>query len=220
MNIDKNIENNEEEYVINDKFSGSLYAKPDFSKLNKEQYEAVMFDKGPLLVIAGAGSGKTSVITNRLARLVYDGVLEETILLMTFTNKAAKEMLSRAKKILGNKEDIKVVACTYHSFCANMLRKYYKQANLNVNFIIMDSVDAVDTMNLLKETYGYGKDRTFPKAKELIHIISECNNKEYDLNTFLEDCYPDYVEHIVGIQFMESAYYTYKKDHNIVSSIN
>lgn len=212
---DNNIDNIEE-YSLGDKFKISKFQKPNFSKLNKEQYDAVMFDNGPLLVIAGAGSGKTSVITNRLARLVYDGVAPESILLLTFTNKAANEMLTRAKSLLGGENDIAVNACTYHSFCTVQLRKYFSQAGLQQNFNILDAPDSVDTMNLLKEIHGYGKEKNFPKAKEIINILSTCANKDYLLDFYVYNCYPDYYDYIENIRFLESEYKKYKKEHNLV----
>lgn len=96
----------------------------DYKSLNKAQYEAVMHDKGPALLLAGAGTGKTRTLIYRVAHLIESGVSPESILLLTFTNKAAREMKERTEKIL--KEKCGITACTYHSFCVKMLQILWK----------------------------------------------------------------------------------------------
>ena len=133
-----------------DKLNGLLeesQPKIDHAKvLNPEQLEAVETTEGPVLIIAGAGSGKTKTLTHRLAKLIENGVSPDRILLLTFTNKAANEMISRAKNMLDERCS-KVVACTYHSFCALILRRYAGLIGFDSNFVIHDSGDTVDTIN-------------------------------------------------------------------------
>ena len=96
----------------------------DYKKeLNAAQLEAVEAMEGPVLVLAGAGSGKTRTLIYRICHLIETGSDPSSILLLTFTNKAAKEMQERAEQMLGEAAK-KVTACTYHSFCTRMLRKY------------------------------------------------------------------------------------------------
>jgi len=93
------------------------------SDLNPEQKEAVTYNGGPLLVLAGAGSGKTKVLTHRVAYFIEHGLIKpENALLLTFTNKAANEMKERIAKILNSKFQILPTAGTFHSFCAKVLR--------------------------------------------------------------------------------------------------
>ena len=114
--------------------------------LNPAQLSAVMHKKGPVLVIAGAGSGKTKTLTYRVARLIEDGIKPENILLLTFTKKAAAEMLSRATFVLDDRCE-KVAGGTFHSFANIILRKYSKFLKLKSNFTILDKSDCEDIIN-------------------------------------------------------------------------
>lgn len=114
--------------------------------MNEKQLEAVMSNDGALLVIAGAGSGKTKTLTYRVARLIEDGVAPNNILLLTFTKKAAHEMLSRASLVLDERCE-KVAGGTFHSFANVILRKYASALKLKNNFTIMDRSDCEDVIN-------------------------------------------------------------------------
>ena len=113
---------------------------PALAGLNPEQREAVLHEKGPILVLAGAGSGKTRVITHRLARLVESGVDPRTIVAVTFTNKAAEEMRERARVLLGSAPLLSFVG-TFHSWGLRFLRRYAVAAALPPRFAIADSAD-------------------------------------------------------------------------------
>lgn len=109
--------------------------------LNKEQQEAVLHIDGPLLILAGAGSGKTRVLTHRIAYLIKEkGVYPSSILAITFTNKAAKEMKERTAKLLGDVAENMWVS-TFHSTCVKILRRDIEKAGYNRNFVIFDSSD-------------------------------------------------------------------------------
>ena len=128
-------------------------AMDDFLKeLNKEQKEAVTFGEGSLLILAGAGSGKTRVLTYRTAFLIQKMKVEPSeIALLTFTNKAAEEMRTRVKTLGGKAEDLGF-AGTFHTFCAKLLREYGMNVNINPNYVIFDSDDSEATMKkVLKE---------------------------------------------------------------------
>jgi len=119
---------------------------PSLTGLNPEQKEAVLHEKGPLLVLAGAGSGKTRVITHRLARLVEKGVDPRSILAVTFTNKAAGEMRDRAQKLLGG--PVASFIGTFHAWSLRLLRRYAAAAKVPQRFSIADSADQ---LALIKE---------------------------------------------------------------------
>ena len=114
------------------------------NKLNKAQKEAVMHLDGPLLIVAGAGSGKTKVLTARIANIIQKKkAFPNQILAVTFTNKAAKEMQNRVSNLLGSTAVGLSWLGTFHSVCAKLLRKHASAANLNSNFTIIDTDDQI-----------------------------------------------------------------------------
>ena len=129
----------------------------DFESLNPEQQEAVLCTEGPLLILAGAGSGKTRVLVSRIQHLVTRGDTVPGICALTFTNKAAKELKSRVQLQLGRKTKT-LWAGTFHSFGLQLLRKYPKKAGLSRSFSIIDSSDAQAVVkDLLMSTHNIGK---------------------------------------------------------------
>jgi DNA helicase II / ATP-dependent DNA helicase PcrA len=120
--------------------SSSHSSPVDFSSLNPEQKEAVLHQNGPLLIFAGAGSGKTRVITTRIARLISEGTPPSRILAVTFTNKAAKEMLERIEPLVGQVSKSMWIG-TFHSLCARMLRIDGAAIGIDRNFVIYDDGD-------------------------------------------------------------------------------
>ena len=143
--------------------------------LNKEQLEAVTTTEGPLLVLAGAGSGKTKVLTTRVAYLVDEvGIDPLSILAITFTNKAAKEMKERIVKILGHKAyDIQI--STFHSFGLTILKQYYKELGYEKNFTILDSDDSLTVVKkILKDM---DKDPKIYNPKLIRNRISSAKNE-------------------------------------------
>ena len=113
-----------------------------FNNLNKSQKEAVLYISGPLLIVAGAGSGKTKVLTSRIAHILNKNkAFPNQILAVTFTNKAAREMQNRVTKLLIIKRLVYLGLGTFHSICAKILRRHAKAVNLNQNFTIIDQDD-------------------------------------------------------------------------------
>ncbi|MBS1727154.1 MAG: DNA helicase PcrA [Armatimonadetes bacterium] len=128
-----------------------MSAELHLDSLNPEQLEAVTYPAGPLLIFAGAGSGKTRVITTRIARLLNDGVPPYRILAVTFTNKAAREMMERIEKLAGNKAQGMWIG-TFHSICARILRMEGTAIGLDRNFVIYDDGDQLSLIkDILKQ---------------------------------------------------------------------
>ena len=126
--------------------------------LNSDQLAAVTHTEGPLLVIAGAGSGKTRTLTYRAAYLVEKGVSPSAILLLTFTRKASQEMLRRATQLLDDRCG-KIAGGTFHSFGNITLRKYASALGINPGFAILDRIDAEALISILRKETGQHKHR-------------------------------------------------------------
>ena len=109
--------------------------------LNEPQREAVATDAGPLLVLAGAGTGKTRVVTYRIARLIRRGIAADRILAVTFTNKAASEMVERVSQLIGRKRKVAPEISTFHSLCVRVLRRHITKIGYPAKFAIYDRGD-------------------------------------------------------------------------------
>ncbi len=146
--------------------------------LNEAQKEAVMYLDGPLLIVAGAGSGKTKVLTSRIANIIKKKkAFPNQILAVTFTNKAAKEMQNRVSKILGSTAVGLSWLGTFHSICAKLLRKHATAANLNSNFTI---IDADDQIRLIKNICkGENIDIKELSPRFILTVIDRWKNKGY-----------------------------------------
>lgn len=147
----------------------------DLSGLNGPQAEAVLHDKGPLLILAGAGSGKTRVITHRIAYLIQErGVSPFSILAITFTNKAANEMKERVGRLLGT-EGMNVWVSTFHSSCVRMLRKYAEHIGYESSFTIYDTDDVKSLMKQVLKDLNIDSKRF--KEKFFMNNISAAKNE-------------------------------------------
>src|SRR5277367_287610 len=124
------------------------------SELNDRQKEAVLHMDGPLMIVAGAGSGKTKVLTTRIAHLLSNGVDAFNILALTFTNKAAKEMKERVERILGNNEARNIYIGTFHSVFARILRAEADKLGYPRNFTIYDTDDAKSVVKTVVNELG------------------------------------------------------------------
>lgn len=154
------------------------------TKLNPEQREAVQATHGPVLILAGAGTGKTRVITHRIAFLLQKGVMPHNILAVTFTNKAAREMQERVRKLLpkGKKKSDpssevrpnKPTICTFHSFCVRVLRRYIDKLGYKRNFVIYDQSDQLGTIRKL--TSDWSKSNINIKPAEWLGFLSRLRN--------------------------------------------
>ena len=178
------------EYVLK-RSSASPEATIDYrGSLNDEQYAAVTAKPGPILVIAGAGSGKTRTLTYRVAYLIENGVEPENILLLTFTNKASREMLERVGNLLPH--DIsRIWGGTFHSVANRLLRRHANALGFSSGFTILDRDDAADLATAaLKATGLDPKDKTLPKGAVLLDIFGLAANTEKSIAKVVEENYP------------------------------
>ncbi len=183
-----------------------------FDALNPSQRRAATFgtpagekgvDAGPLLILAGAGTGKTDTLAHRAAHLVLNGVDPARILMLTFTRRAAQEMISRAQKIVGEvmaergkAGDRSVVsrllwAGTFHSVGSRILRLFAKHLGLHPNFTVLDRTDAADLMDVIRNDLGFAtKDKRFPRKDVCLAIYTYRVNTRLSLKQTIEEQYP------------------------------
>ena len=145
----------------------------ELSTLNNEQRQAVLYNDGPLLIIAGAGSGKTRCLTYKIAYLIEQGASEKEILAITFTNKAAEEMKERVGNILGNVNN-SIFISTFHKFCGRLLRAYIETVGYDTNFVIYDKLDQQKLVSRILTDLNIDEKVLRPKA--VISNISYCKN--------------------------------------------
>ncbi|MCX7984628.1 MAG: ATP-dependent helicase [Bacteroidetes bacterium] len=185
-------------------------------ELNEAQYEAVTSTEGPHLIIAGAGTGKTRTIVYRVAYLVECGVKPDTILLLTFTRKAAQEMLRKASLLLDRRCE-HVSGGTFHSFANSILRRYAKLVGYETNYTILDQTDAEDVVNLLRTKLKYdAKEKRFPRKETLYDLYSRSVNTLVPLPQLLLNEYPQFLELEEDIQKLYQVYVHYKRQHNLM----
>jgi DNA helicase II / ATP-dependent DNA helicase PcrA len=190
----------------------TMKQKIDYSReLNPVQLEAVQSTEGPYLVIAGAGSGKTRVLVYRVAYLVEKGVRPDEILLLTFTRKAAQEMLRRASLLLDERCS-QVSGGTFHSFANMTLRRYARVLGIPNSFSILDESDAQDTVNLVRTHLGFHKlKKRFPRKAAILDIISKSINKSCGLDEVLYGEYPQFMEYAEELKKIRDGYSKYKR---------
>lgn len=189
----------------------------DYQKeLNPAQYEAVITRKGPLLVLAGAGSGKTRTLVYRVARMVEEGIDPASILLLTFTRRAAEEMLQRAGALLGGRCD-KVTGGTFHSFANTVLRRYASLLGLANAFTILDRGDSEDVINLTRTRLGLDKkERRFPRKQTILEILSLAANKTCSVAEVLDEQFPHLFSELDELVRIEEYYHRYKHERSLL----
>ncbi len=185
-------------------------------ELNPAQYTAVTSVNGAYCVVAGAGTGKTRTIVYRVAYLVELGVKPENILLLTFTRKAAQEMLRRASLLLDHRCE-RVAGGTFHSFANSILRKYANLLGYDRNFTILDQGDAEDVVNLIRTRLRLDtKERRFPRKDTLYDLYSRSVNTLTPVSDLLARDYPHYSELEPDITKVRDLYEEYKKTHGLM----
>ena len=184
--------------------------------LNPAQFEAASALDGAYLIIAGAGTGKTRTLVYRVARLVELGYDPKSILLLTFTRKAANEMMNRAAILLDNRCS-KILGGTFHSFANLTLRKYYKAVNLDSSFTILDQGDSEDVINLIRSQAGFiSKEKRFPNKQTLNKVFSLSVNTGKSVEDIIEDSYPHFLDELDKILGIKKIYAEYKRKNNLL----
>ena len=185
-------------------------------ELNPSQYKAALTHQGPLLVLAGAGSGKTRTLVFRLARMVEEGIDPSSILLMTFTRRAAEEMLQRAEELLGNRCD-RVTGGTFHSFANTILRRYAKLLGFANSFTILDRSDSEDVINLIRSRMGLDKkERRFPRKNTIMEIVSLAANKTCGVAAILDEQFPHLLNELDELSQIDEHYHSYKLERSLL----
>lgn len=200
-------------------------------ELNQSQLLAATTIKGKVLVIAGAGSGKTKTLTYRTSYLIESGASPSSILLLTFTRKAADEIKGRVKSLLAeNVADNSastnlrglnlnaITSGTFHSFCNMLLRRYSGLLGINPRFTILDTSDSEDAIDLICKEKGFVRKnmkQAFPRKKTLQNLISTSRNRRILLKDLIENDYPDLTIHIPGIEQLAEEYHRYKRANHL-----
>ena len=178
-------------------------------RLNERQQEAAQFGAGPLLIIAGAGTGKTNTLAHRVAHLVMSGARPERILLLTFTRRAALEMTRRTQRIVGEVRGLIPVASrgsdpahpshpvrlpwsgTFHSIANRLIRRHAAAVGLDSSFSVLDRGDAADLMDVLRNELGFSKsEKRFPRKDTCLAIYSHRVNTQRPLTETLDAMFP------------------------------
>jgi DNA helicase-2/ATP-dependent DNA helicase PcrA len=178
--------------------------------LNEAQLRAVKTTDGPLLIVAGAGTGKTRTLVYRVARLVEIGVKPESVLLLTFTRRAATSMLARAAA-LADARCQRVSGGTFHALGHSVLRKFAQQAGVQRNFTVLDQSDTEDLIDLMRRQIKLGKGEHFPRKRTIAAIFSMMVNKVIPLKTVLNQEYPQFLDQKKNLDALFKSFEEFKR---------
>jgi DNA helicase II / ATP-dependent DNA helicase PcrA len=189
----------------------------DYEKeLNEAQFKAVTTTEGPLLIVAGAGTGKTRTLVYRVARLVEMGAKPESILLLTFTRRAAASMLTRAAA-LADARCQRVSGGTFHSLGHSVLRKFAEQAGVQRNFTVLDQSDTEDLIDLLRRQIRITKAQHFPRKRTIAAIFSMMVNKVQSLKQVLNQEYPQFIDERRNLETLFKAFEEFKRGRHMLT---
>lgn len=187
------------------------------AELNDEQFRVVTAKPQASLVVAGAGSGKTRAITYRVAYLIEQGVSPQRILLATFTNRAAKEMLRRVESLTGSQNVHRVWGGTFHRIANLILRRHAVSIGFGTNYSILDSEDARDFINVcIDEAAIDTTKKRFPKAEVVQGIISYANNTDLPIENVIAGKYPYFEMLTEQIKRVDLVYRSRKQERNVM----
>ncbi|MDZ4699815.1 MAG: ATP-dependent helicase [Rhodothermales bacterium] len=190
---------------------------PYAAELNEQQYAAATAAGGSVLVIAGAGTGKTRTLVYRVAYLVETGTPPEQIVLLTFTRRASSEMLTRASALLDGRCS-RVRGGTFHAFCLTLLREHAGAIGFPNRFNILDASDDADVIDVLRTARGLHKASVrFPRKKTLQALFSTVTNREMGLDDVLASSYPQFLDHLEALYQLFEDYAAYKREHGLMN---
>ena len=214
--------------ILERRLASHLGLQVDYAReLNPNQLLAATTIEGKVLVIAGAGSGKTKTLTYRTSYLIENGVAPKEILLLTFTRKAANEIKSRARTLLASRLDDShingkalndITSGTFHSFCNMLLRQYSGLLGINPRFTILDTGDSEDAIDLINKEKKYPTkitNQAFPRKKTLQNIFSTSRNRRIHIRDLIENSYPDIAVHIPVIEQLAVDFHEYKRANHL-----
>lgn len=174
--------------------------------LDPQQHAAATAGDGVTLVVAGAGTGKTRTLVYRVAYLVETGVPPENVVLLTFTRRAAREMLGRASTLLDGRCE-RVRGGTFHAFCLETLRRHAERVGYPQRFGVLDAADAADVVDLARTRLGLDRlPKRFPRKRTLLGMFSAATNRGLELDEVVAEGYPQYAEHLDLLQRLRHAY--------------
>jgi DNA helicase II / ATP-dependent DNA helicase PcrA len=189
----------------------------DYEKeLNEAQFKAVTTTEGPLLIVAGAGTGKTRTLVYRVARLVEIGAKPESILLLTFTRRAAASMLTRAAS-LADARCQRVSGGTFHSLGHSVLRKYPELTGVQRNFTVLDQSDTEDLIDLLRRQIKVTGGRHFPRKRTIAAIFSMMVNKVQSMKQVLNNEYPQFVDERRNLETLFKSFEEFKRTRHMLT---
>jgi DNA helicase-2/ATP-dependent DNA helicase PcrA len=185
--------------------------------LNPEQLAAATHGDGPLLIVAGAGTGKTTTLAARVAHLLASGGAPERLLLLTFTRRAAREMLHRAATMSGHPGADRVWGGTFHAVGNRLLRLHGRALGLSPDFTVLDQGDTAEVIGLVRDELGFAAgERRFPRKETIASIYSRTVNSQTPLDDVVRDRFPWCVEDVDAIRAIAKAYTERKRRQHLL----
>ncbi|MBD0371885.1 MAG: UvrD-helicase domain-containing protein, partial [Pyrinomonadaceae bacterium] len=190
----------------------------DYEKeLNESQYRAVTTIDGPLLIVAGAGTGKTRTLVYRVARLVESNVKPESVLLLSFTRRAATSMLARAASLADHRCQ-RVSGGTFHSLAHSVLRKYGEEAGISRTFTVLDQSDTEDVIDLVRRQMKLtAKSGRLPRRRTTCSIFSRAVNKLISVKEVVRNYYPQFAHEADALESLYQAFDAFKRERHLLS---
>ncbi len=188
-----------------------------FDELNPQQQAAVAHTGTPLLIVAGAGTGKTRTLVARVARILDDGADPNRVLLLTFTRRAAAEMIGRVAAVAPDRRAGQVWGGTFHAMANRLLRTFGRSAGLSTGFTVLDNSDSTDLMGMVRTANGFGESgRRFPRKETVAGIYSRMVSSQARLGDVLDTDYPWCTDHADDLRSIFTEYTRRKRANKVL----